>query len=256
MTHEDLRQHMQPAKRKTTPIKANLHHRAIYSIPEPERKDEIMGSNTADCESYTYKCFSHIPLLEDTQPTIQQKESCHSEYEATQVDTNHPTVDQPNPSEPQGQPAANRSGGRWSSRKQKVYPRKSFSGAVVQRMELVRPKHEGEVSKEVEILGEVKYGLFKGYVAYNAKNHTVVLISGGMALAHIEIQEHSKDKSISLHTGTDKGEAGGQGYMLAMFPYTLEIVKKHFSNYDKICMNPSMGAATKGLISILGLWLK
>lgn len=87
-----------------------------------------------------------------------------------------------------------------------------------------------------------------GYgVGYHSGKRWVVLYGPKGPIAHIEIQPSNED--LILHTRTDSGEEGGQGYIVAMFPVALKIIYKYFSAYKMIHMTPALGAATKGLIS-------
>jgi len=90
------------------------------------------------------------------------------------------------------------------------------------------------------------------WVGYNPKlaQKQVGLYKGSVLIAHVNIQECSGG-ILMLHTGTDKGEVGGQGSLGALFPETLKILKKNFSTYQMIEMAPAPGAATKGLIGLL-----
>jgi len=88
-------------------------------------------------------------------------------------------------------------------------------------------------------------------VGYSPKEKTVGLYRNGELIAHVEIDPQDSSGTIILHTRTDSGEAGGQGYLTVLFPHALRIVWKYFRNYHEINMAPAPGAATKGLISQL-----
>jgi hypothetical protein len=93
-------------------------------------------------------------------------------------------------------------------------------------------------------------------VGYRAKDRRILLYGPKGVIAHIEIMMHpasdaSPVSSVSLHTHTDKGAEGGQGHMTTMFADTLIVVAAEFSQFELIEMAPAIGAATKGLVSLL-----
>src|SRR5262249_9030815 len=98
-----------------------------------------------------------------------------------------------------------------------------------------------------------KKDLGSGYgVGYSPSTHEVLLYDYDGVLAHVEIQvPNSIGENIILHTRTDRGPEGGQGYMMAMFPVALRVIQEQYSHYAGISMTPAPGAATKGMISLL-----
>lgn len=102
--------------------------------------------------------------------------------------------------------------------------------------------------KGVELVKFLQMGVCVGY---SAAESTVGLYRSGKLIAHVEIDPKPSTSTIVLHTRTDSGDAGGQGYLTVLFPEALKIVWKHFSHYTEINMAPAPGAATKGLISQL-----
>ncbi len=90
-------------------------------------------------------------------------------------------------------------------------------------------------------------------VGYHAPKGQIGLYDNKATLvAHVNIQTYPSEGLIVLHTGTDQGKIGGQGYLGMFFGEALRIIKRDFFyGYQTIQMTPALGAATKGLISQL-----
>lgn len=109
------------------------------------------------------------------------------------------------------------------------------------------PKGE-TIPEDTEKIRDISDGMITGY---SPSTTSVMVIKDGYALAHVEIQEVDSGNEIMLHTRTEKGVPGSQGFMAVMFPDTLRIIKARFTRCQMINMQPAPGAATKGLISQL-----